>query len=85
MLPRRLRGTDPIRSTDPKKKSEADPGLHKRLTLGPWESFQRQMNYYSWFAERGRAGGDAFVCADPAVRHAADFERRLRRRSTQYR
>ena len=39
----------------------------------------------SWFAERGRAGGDAFVCADPAVRHAADFERRLRRRSTQYR
>ena len=35
--------------------------------------------------ERGRAGGDAFVCADPAVRHAADFERRLRRRSTQYR
>ena len=45
---------------------------------------QRARNY-SWFAERGRAGGDAFVCADPAVRHAADFERRLRRRSTQYR
>ena len=43
------------------------------------------MNYYSWFVERGRASGDAFVCADPAVRHAADFERRLRRRSTQYR
>jgi len=55
----------------------------RRKTM--WESFQRQMNYYSWFAERGRAGGDAFVCADPAVRHAADFERRLRRRSTQYR
>ena len=55
----------------------------RRKTM--WESFQRQMNYYSWFVERGRAGGDAFVCADPAVRHAADFERRLRRRSTQYR
>ena len=55
----------------------------RRKTM--WESFARQMNYYSWFVERGRAGGDAFVCADPAVRHAADFERRLRRRSTQYR
>ena len=69
-------------------------GLHKAPEQSPAaagaraarsEPLARQMNYYSWFVERGRASGDAFVCADPAVRHAADFERRLRRRSTQYR
>jgi len=45
-----------------------------------WESFSSQMNYYSWFKDRGP--GDAFVCADPAVSRPADFERCLRRRAS---
>ena len=47
-----------------------------------WESFSRQMNYYSWFKDRLHGPGDAFVCADPAMSRPADFERRLRRRAS---